>query len=393
MLLVTSIISHYLILYWFCFFREFRSLFKIFLSSLVPSMRKVKIVEIGAWRVSTNRHIPSLIASWLYDVVGIISLNKKDAKKLADKYHIANFWYYDDQYDIDFSLNRIQEADAFMIGTSPDSHYYLAKSCILHGKHVLMEKPMTLDEEQSRELVQLSKAYKVKFAIVHNFQFTQSIQSMDRAVESWRLWKILWISASQISTPLRRLPVWHEELPLGLFFDESPHLLYLMQKFWWNIYLVQSDVWWSLYKKNTPSLVIAQFTNEDNIPIIFSAQFESTLSERYIIIHGEKKMGIVDIFRDIYIELDNDGSHTPKTMVKTTRDSIWQHVWWHVRSVWKVIIGRYFVGNESVVKLFYNAIVHDQSLGAIDCEYWLQINAMQFSIIHASHYHNVSWRS
>lgn len=55
-----------------------------------------------------------------------------------------------------------------------------------------------------------------------------------------------------------------------------------------------------------------------------------------------------------------------------------------------MLTGRYFVGNDSVVKLFYNAIIHNQSLGVIDCEYGLQINAMQFSILNISHYHNVS---
>lgn len=123
----------------------------------------------------------------MYEVIGVISLNNKDAKKLADKYHISHYGYYDDCYEIDFGLEWIQSADAFMIGTPPDTHYSLAKSCILHGKHVLMEKPMTLDEEQSRELVKLSKIYQVKFAIVHNFQFTQSIQSMEKALESGRL--------------------------------------------------------------------------------------------------------------------------------------------------------------------------------------------------------------
>src|SRR5206468_7684705 len=68
-------------------------------------------------------------------------------------------------------------------------------------------------------------------ALVHNFQFARSVRRARRQLEEGRWGKITALHGFQLSSPGRRLPHWYEQLPLGLFYDESPHLLYLLRAF------------------------------------------------------------------------------------------------------------------------------------------------------------------
>ena len=49
------------------------------------------------------------------------------------------------------------DVDGVVIATPVKTHYQLAKEALLHGKHVLVEKPLTADVAQAEELVALAK--------------------------------------------------------------------------------------------------------------------------------------------------------------------------------------------------------------------------------------------
>ena len=52
---------------------------------------------------------------------------------------------------------KSKEIDAVIIATPVSTHYELAKSALLNGKHVLIEKPMTSNAVQAEELILLAK--------------------------------------------------------------------------------------------------------------------------------------------------------------------------------------------------------------------------------------------
>src|SRR2546421_243221 len=74
------------------------------------------------------------------------------------------------------------------------------------------------------------------------------------------LGKITGIDAVQLGNPRRRLPEWYEELPLGLFYDESPHLLYLMQSIAGPLRLARAIAVPSRRGLATPARIAAWFT-------------------------------------------------------------------------------------------------------------------------------------
>ena len=49
------------------------------------------------------------------------------------------------------------EVDGVVIAAPVHTHYRLAKEALLHGKHVLVEKPLTTSVEEAEELIALPK--------------------------------------------------------------------------------------------------------------------------------------------------------------------------------------------------------------------------------------------
>lgn len=61
--------------------------------------------------------------------------------------------------------------DLVAITTPSGSHYSLAKDALSHGLHVFLEKPMTLDLGQARELEALAREKGLKIAMGHIYRF------------------------------------------------------------------------------------------------------------------------------------------------------------------------------------------------------------------------------
>jgi predicted dehydrogenase len=60
-------------------------------------------------------------------------------------------------------LTQVQRVNAIYIGTPHTFHHTNAKAALLAGKHVLCEKPITMDVQELDELVALAKEKKLFF--------------------------------------------------------------------------------------------------------------------------------------------------------------------------------------------------------------------------------------
>jgi len=76
-------------------------------------------------------------------------------------HHIDSARYFAEHHQLGFYTDNEEEfyehVDAVDIATPHETHYQYAKNALLHGKHVLCEKPMTLTKEQTEELYDLAE--------------------------------------------------------------------------------------------------------------------------------------------------------------------------------------------------------------------------------------------
>src|SRR6266513_699454 len=119
------------------------------------------------------------------------------------------------------------DVDGVVIATPVRTHYLLAKEALLHGKHVLVEKPLTANVAEAEELVLLAQEQRRTLMVGHTFEYSPAVNELRKLVQSGALGKIYCIEAERVNLGLFRSDI-------NVIWDLAPHdvsiLLYLLGK-------------------------------------------------------------------------------------------------------------------------------------------------------------------
>lgn len=333
----------------------------------------LKIAVVGAGWVTGARHLPALLASRRCRVLGVVDRRIEQATAMAKKFklpHVAS----------DLDAPWLKEVDAVTIGVSPMGHYETATASLRRGKHVLVEKPLCLTVSEGEALIETAGRQRRVLTVVHNFQFARSVQAALRQLQSGCWGRVTGLHGLQLSNERRRLPSWYEELPGGLFYDESPHLLYLLRAFGGQLELRDAHVAPSRRPRSTPAIVQARFDAECGSATLFM-NFEAPVSEWFLFVFAERGMAVIDIFRDVLHFVPNDGRHTARDIARSSWRLLSGHVCGFAASGWRLITRRLRYGNDEVVKRFFDAVQGIAPLRDIDPQAALDVLRWQHAIL------------
>jgi predicted dehydrogenase len=119
------------------------------------------------------------------------------------------------------------DVDAIVIATPVSTHYQLAREALLHGKHVLVEKPLTANVTEAEELIALARKQQRILMVGHTFEYNIAVNELRKLVQSGELGKIYCIEAERVNLGLFRNDI-------NVIWDLAPHdisiLLYLLDK-------------------------------------------------------------------------------------------------------------------------------------------------------------------
>jgi len=110
---------------------------------------KPKVVLIGVGRFGKNhlRVLKELEKDGLCTLHGVVDKQVETLEKIRKNYDVA----------VTTDLEVLEgDADALDIVTPADTHFELCKECLKAGKHVFVEKPLTVKYAEARKLVQLA---------------------------------------------------------------------------------------------------------------------------------------------------------------------------------------------------------------------------------------------
>lgn len=85
------------------------------------------------------------------------------------------------------------------IATPAETHYAVAKAALLAGKHVLVEKPMTLAESEARELIALSGQKGLKLMVGHLLQYHPHFLALKEMAAGGELGRIDYIYSNRLN--------------------------------------------------------------------------------------------------------------------------------------------------------------------------------------------------
>lgn len=321
--------------------------------------KKINICIIGAGNISNTRHIPALKKNKNCSIYGLISNSQKNIIRTQSKYKIDNSILLKNNkgdFDLLKESDWFKRTDAVVIGTPPKTHYKIAKMCLSLNKHVLIEKPMTLNPKESKELIDIAKKNKVILNVVHNFQFADGMLKLTDIIKKKKYGEIVSIMEVQFTNRKRRLPVWYDNLPLGLFYDEAAHFFYLLEKHCGKVDINNADAIYS-EKGNTPTILSIN-ANSKNIPIKILLNFNTPICEWIYMVSFKDHIAYYDFFKDILIILPTDKEHQAKDIAKNSFLFTLQYWLQFINKGFSNIAGNLFYGHNVVVNKFINSIIN-----------------------------------
>ncbi len=308
----------------------------------------LRIAAVGLGWVTTSRHIPAVQRTEGTVLAGVIDPNPEKVEAARRRFRVLRGSATADPDRIDW----LDEIDAVTIGTPPPTHFALAREFLRRGKHVLVEKPMTTTPAEAQVLIDTASSAGRMLAVVHNFQFAKSIMRLRRLLEQGKLGEIRGIMGVQLSNPRRRLPAWYEDLALGLFTDESPHLLYLVHALARaELRLDHAEILPSPASQRTPQLV-QMLLNGGGIPVQLTMHFDAPLSEWHVAVLGTRGMAVADIFRDVLVMTGNDGAHHAPDILRTSLAAASSHFRGTIASGVRLSAHSLLYGNDEVMVRF-----------------------------------------
>jgi scyllo-inositol 2-dehydrogenase (NADP+) len=300
---------------------------------------------VGAGWATRERHLPALRRDPRARVVGIVDKHVGRAEAAARAVGAA---HWGNSVDEPWLAN----VDCLTIGTPPPTHAALIEQALDRGWHCLCEKPLAFPASEAKRLVGRAEELGLVLAVVHNFQFSPSGSRLFELVESGRLGSVKAVYGFQLSNPARRLPHWHTALPGGLFLDEAPHLLYLTRRI--------------VGELRTGSVAAHVRTNElrhlgvtfehENIWASLSMSFDASISEWQLLVVCDRGVACLDVFRDIFVLVPNDGSHRAREILRTSGRMVAGHVMGVASSGVRLAGHRLSYGNDEVVRRFFDAV-------------------------------------
>lgn len=113
---------------------------------------------------------------------------------------------------------KAEAVDALLVATPPSTHYRVARSALLAGKHCWVEKPLTLDPAEAEELVALAYRNRLQLFVDETFLYDPLVQTAREWIRAGRLGRILHASFERLGQGrIRRdSDVWWNSAPHDL---------------------------------------------------------------------------------------------------------------------------------------------------------------------------------
>ena len=173
---------------------------------------------VGYGSVAEKMHAPLIDVCPDLDFVGVVERN---GNRCQDKFQgVTTFRSLDE-------LLAGDVADLIVITTPNEFHFPMAKQCLLEGKHVVVDKPVTIYSHEAEELDALAKEKKLICSVFHNRRYDGDILTLQKLIVEYTLGDLVYLESHFD----RFRPVvsenWREkEVPgNGITYDLGSHLI------------------------------------------------------------------------------------------------------------------------------------------------------------------------
>ncbi len=185
---------------------------------MTPIANPIRVGILGYGFATATFHAP-LVASVPGLVLSAVA-SRTPAKVLAD-------WPAVQVFDTPQALINSKAIDLVVVPTPNQTHHALAKAALQAGKHVVVDKPFTLNEAQAADLAHTAALHQCVLSVFHNRRWDADFLTLQALLASGVLGRVTHFAShfDRFRPQVRQR--WREsgEPGSGLWFDLGPHLL------------------------------------------------------------------------------------------------------------------------------------------------------------------------
>lgn len=153
-------------------------------------MVNVGVIGCGYWGPNLIRNFSQLRGCVMHSCADVSSERLKHMKKLHPSIQTTS--NYRDLIEND-------EIHAIVVATPVSTHYKFAKEALENGKHVLVEKPLTMNSKEAEELINLAKKKKRVLMVDHTFEYSAPVIKTRELIEKGELGSIYTIDMVRVN--------------------------------------------------------------------------------------------------------------------------------------------------------------------------------------------------
>ena len=168
----------------------------------------LKVGIIGCGGIATGKHMPSLAKQKTAKMVAFCDIIEEKAVKAKEKFGDADSKVYTDYKE----LLKDKSIDVVHVCTPNRSHSFITVDALEAGKHVMCEKPMAINSEEAKKMVDAAKRTGKKLSIGYQNRHRADSLYLKQEAENGTFGDIYYAKATAIRR--RAVPTW------GVFLNE-----------------------------------------------------------------------------------------------------------------------------------------------------------------------------
>jgi len=181
--------------------------------------------------------------------------------------------------------------DAVAVATPAATHYEVVKQCLLAGKHVFVEKPLALTDEEGQDLIQAAEDNHRTLMVGHILQYHGAVTKLKELVDSGELGKIQYLYSNRLNIGKIR----SEENILWSF---APHdisvILMLLQEMPHHVWSTGGEY----LQQQIPDTTLTTLDFPSGVKAHIFVSWLHPFKEQKLVVVGDKKMAVFDDLTD-----------------------------------------------------------------------------------------------
>ena len=283
------------------------------------SQINIAVIGAGYWGYKLIKEYLSLSKNRQeVKLAGVVDISKQRLKQIAKELNLPKTILYT---NIDQILTN-NNIDAVHIATPNETHYQIATKSLQAGKHVLLEKPMTLSSREAFKLAREAEQKNQILLIGHIYRFNHAVTKTRKLLKKDIIGKPRYIEIR-----------WTTNMPpppnRDIIFDLAPHPIdiinYLFDDWPTRVYALAKSYIRKTPGKEETAFILAELPEEQMISIALSWIHPGPKTRTYTIVGEKGTIHVNALTQQITIFDENNNPKQIPVNVNNTIKSMINH--------------------------------------------------------------------